>query len=178
MKDIVCLLSLLFVLILPLSAQNDALKELEDFRDKQNSMLEYSEDDMVKIPDTDISMAPPEHFEFSESLNGFFHKGSSSSIQILEIQNVSMKNVTKSLTQAYFEKQGFHLKKESVLQLDNGNKAKIYLTNYKVNNENYQRIFFFTGKKNTIWINVNYPAIVKDLLYKPIISSLKTVNQY
>ena len=36
---------------------------------------------------------------------------------------------------------------------------------------------FFTGSDPGIWINVNYPAIVKALLYKPIIESLKTVHQ-
>jgi hypothetical protein len=176
MKNIICLMSLLFVLIAPLSAQNEGIKKLEDFSEKQKSMLEYSEDDMVNIPGMDISMAPPAHFKHDESLPGFLHKGTSASIQILEVQNIKMETVTKSLTQAYFEQQGFQLEKESVLLLDNGKKAKIYLTNYNVNDEDYQRIFFFTGGKNTIWINVNYPAVVKDLIYKPIISSLKTIK--
>ncbi|MGC9331708.1 MAG: hypothetical protein ACP5DZ_07520 [Bacteroidales bacterium] len=177
MKSVFCLLFSIFILILPLSAQHEELKELEALRDKQNAMLEYSEEDMVNVPGMDVRMAPPEHFEFSESINGFLHKGSSASIQILEIQNVSMTDVTKTLNHAYFEQQGFQLTKESMIELNNGEKAKIYLTNYEVNNEKYERIFFFTGTENTIWINVNYPAIVKDLLYKPIISSLKTVNK-
>ncbi|MDA3819041.1 MAG: hypothetical protein PF590_00995 [Candidatus Delongbacteria bacterium] len=176
MKKAFCLLSILFVISLPLIAQNEGLKELEDLRDKQNAMLEYSEEDMVEIPGKDIVMAPPEYFEYNDSIGGFFHPGSSTSIQILEIQNASMTDATKSLNQAYFETQGFHLKKDSVLQLNSGKQAKIYITDYTVNNEKYERIFFFTGNEKTIWINVNYPIIVKDLVYKPVISSLKTVK--
>lgn len=176
MKSVFCLLSILFVISLSLVAQNDGLKDLEDLRDKQNALLEYSEEDMVEIPGKDIVMAPPEYFEYNDSIGGFFHPGSSTSIQILEIQNASMSDATESLNQTYFETQGFHLKKDSVLTLNNGNSAKIYITDYTVNNEAYERIFFFTGHDKTIWVNVNYPAIVKDLVYKPVMSSLKTVK--
>ncbi|MFO7791120.1 MAG: hypothetical protein R6V32_11170 [Bacteroidales bacterium] len=174
--------NILYILILLLfsvqaSGQNEDMEDLEDFRKKQSSELEFDKEDMVDIPEMDIRMAPPEGFEFHDSLNGFVHKGSSASIQILEIENVGMKNATESLTQEYFKQQGFQLEKESVLQLNNGKKAKIYVTDYTVKDENYQRIFFFTGNKNTIWINVNYPMIVKDLIYKPIIASLKTVTK-
>ncbi len=176
MKNAIGLLLIIMVFNVPLIAQNDGVEKLQDFSNTQQAMLEYDKEDMVKVPGKDVIMAPPEHFEYTDSIEGFFHPGSSTSLQVLEIKNVSMMDVTGSLTSSYFENQGFHLKKDSTLRLNNGNKAKIYITEFSVSNEKYERIFFFTGEENTIWINVNYPSIVRDLIYKPVMSSLKTVK--
>ncbi len=154
--------------------QNDDLKA---FSEEQLARLDKSDAERVNAPNTDVKIAPPESFVKESTINGFIHKGSSTSIQVITIRNAGYQSVTKSLTNEYFEKQGFTLEKTEEMILQNGEPAKLYITSFSTNAEKYQRIFFFTGKENTIWINVNYPKIVEGLLYKPVISSLKTVSQ-
>jgi hypothetical protein len=155
-------------------AQSD---DLQAFADNQQARLDKSDADRVTAPNTNVKLAPPDDFVKESTINGFIHKGSSTSIQVITIRNAGYQSVTKALTNEYFQKQGFTLEKTEEMTLQNGEPAKLFITSFKTGSENYQRIFFFTGKENTIWINVNYPEIVKGLLYKPVISSLKTVSQ-
>lgn len=97
-------------------------------------------------------------------------------MQVIEIKGVSYKKVTSSLNASYFEGQGFHLIESKQLQLKSGKMAFIYRTNYSVNNADYERIFFFTGNENTLWINVNYPLVMKPLVYNVVENSLKSVR--
>jgi hypothetical protein len=164
-------------MLLAISPASHAQDELSDFVKRQNAKLDLSEKDALKAPNTNVSMVPPENFELNPATNGFIHEGSATTIQIIEINNVSAESITASLNAEYFEKQGFKLESEQEIQLNNGKTANIYITHFEVNGEAFYRIFFFTGNENTIWINVNFPAIVKGLLQKPIIASLKTVKQ-
>ncbi|MEA1874080.1 MAG: hypothetical protein U9N51_06595 [Bacteroidota bacterium] len=173
------LLHILFIssMLMAINSTCYAQDELTDFVKRQNAKLDLSEKDAIEAPNTNVSIIPPENFELNPATNGFIHEGSATTIQIMEINNVSVKNVTTSLNTEYFKNQEFNLESKQDIQLNNGNFATIYLTKYTVNEEDFYRLFFFTGDKKTIWINVNFPAIVKDLLYKPIIASLKTVKQ-
>jgi len=173
------LLHSLFIasIFLAISPTTHAQDELSEFVKRQNAKLELSEKDALQAPNTNISMVPPENFELNPATNGFIHNGSATTIQIMEINNVSTANITTSLNSEYFEEQGFKLESKQDIQLNNGNFATVYLTKFTANEEDFYRLFFFTGNEKTVWINVNFPAIVKGLLYKPIIASLKTVKQ-
>ncbi|MFO7879339.1 MAG: hypothetical protein ACQES0_05990 [Bacteroidota bacterium] len=155
-------------------AQTEAL---EEFSEKQKERLDKSNAPKTEAPNTDVHIAPPEDFIVQPSINGFIHKGSSTSIQVIEIHNVCCEAVIKSLSKNYFKEQGFDLIKSESIQLHNGDTGKLYLTKYSAGGENYRRIFFFTGIDNTVWININYPTIVEGLIYKPIVASLKTVSR-
>jgi len=173
------LLHTLFIvtLLTIISTTSYAQDELSDFVKRQNEKLNLSAKDAQQAPNTNVHMVPPEDFELNPSTNGFIHKGSATTIQIMEINNVSAAKIIKSLDAEYFDKQGFKLESRADIQLNNGKNAIIYLTQYNTNGEDFYRLFFFTGNEKTIWINVNFPAIVKILLYEPIIASLKTVRQ-
>jgi hypothetical protein len=154
-----------------------AQNELSDFVQRKHETLDLSTQKAQKAPNTHVMMVPPENFVLNPGLSGFIHNGSSTTIQVLEINNVSSQKIRESLNAAYFKAQGFKLESQEIITLNNGEEAIVYLTQFTVNNENFCRLLFFTGEETTIWINVNYPAIVKTLLHKPIIASLKTVRQ-
>ncbi|MFW6302033.1 MAG: hypothetical protein ACOC01_00780 [Bacteroidales bacterium] len=156
------------------AAQTEAL---EDFSEKQRARLDKSNAPKTEVPNTNVHIAPPADFDVQPSINGFIHKGSSTSIQVIEIHNVCCETVIKSLSKNYFKEQGFELIKSERIRLHNGDAGKLYLTKYTAGEENYRRIFFFTGINNTVWININYPTIVEGLIYKPIVASLKTVSR-
>ncbi|MDA3912439.1 MAG: hypothetical protein PF448_13885 [Bacteroidales bacterium] len=173
------LLHILFIVstLMVISPASHAQDELSDFVKRQNAKLDLSKEDALQAPNTNVSMVPPENFELNPTTNGFIHEGSATTIQIMEINNVSAESITKSLNAEYFENQGFKLESKQEIQLNDGGSATVYVTYFNVNGEEFYRLFFFTGNEKTIWINVNFPAIVKGLLQKPIIASLKTVKQ-
>jgi len=47
--------------------------------------VEYNPNKLVFAPNTNVKMIPPEYFEVDESINGFVHKGSAATIQVMEI---------------------------------------------------------------------------------------------
>lgn len=163
--------------MLPAISIAQTTKDLGSFTANKQASIKTDNQNLIQAPNTKVYLTPPAHFTANPEINGFIHKGSSSTIQVVEIANINPDAVTTSLDSSYFSIQGFYLKNTENILLNNGENGIIYTTTYTIKNEEYYRLFFFTGETNTVWINVNFPAIVKILLYDPIIESLKTVCQ-
>lgn len=131
----------------------------------------------INFPNTAIKFKPPAHFVTYEKINGFMHPGSSSTIQATEIQGTPYVLYTKALTADYFEKQGFKLvSKEDIKTKDNKN-GTLYTVTFTVKGIDYERMMFFTGDYNrTVWINANYPVMVKFLLFETLKRSILSVQ--
>lgn len=166
---------LLFVLISLISTAQ--AEHADSLHNLNNEDIQLKNNEKIKAPGTSVFIVPPKHFEEKRSANGFIHKGSSTIIQIQEIEGIGYKKTIKKLDHDHFKSQDFKLKEEKDIKLNDGEKAHLFIAEYIAENEKYERLMLFTGKESTIWVNVNYPAIVKPLIYKPVIASLKTISR-
>lgn len=169
-------ITILLMLLMCTSIQAQESDELAGFMESQKAKLNLSNKTPVNAPNTDVYLVPPENFAINPSNNGFIHNNSATTIQVVEINNVNSEQIIKTLNTAYFAEQGFTLEHQETIVLDDGKVANLFVTSYQVGDEKFNRIFFFTGKQSTIWININFPSIVKSLIYQPLIASLKTVK--
>ncbi|HPX74958.1 MAG TPA: hypothetical protein PLW77_00085 [Bacteroidales bacterium] len=150
--------------------------ELEVFVQEQNAKLEYNPNKLVVAPNTNVKMIPPEYFEADESINGFVHRGSAATIQVVEINGVSYRDISSSMTKEYIEAQNYIFKEKINLQTATGKDAVIFFVEFTSGEMVYERAMFFTGEENTIWVNFNYPLNMKKLLYPAIEACLISVE--
>jgi hypothetical protein len=81
------------------------------------------------------------------------------------------------MTEEYIKSQGYEFKERKLMQTQNGNEAVVYFVSFTAEEIEYERAMFFTGKENTVWININYPLSMKNLIYPAIEATLKSVQQ-
>ncbi|MDD3875985.1 MAG: hypothetical protein PHT69_05155 [Bacteroidales bacterium] len=130
-----------------------------------------------QIPNTKIELIPPAHFRFMEQMNGFLHVGTSSSIQIQEIRGTAYPMIVQGLTEGHFTSQGVTLISKEEVLTSNGQKAVIFTVAFKVDDFEFERLMFFSGDyNNTIWINANYPVVMKEILNVVLKESLLTAR--
>lgn len=171
-KYLIAILFLFFYL--NSSAQND---DLDAFVNNQQAKLIYDSSKLVKVPNLDVYLIPPDYFEKDSSINGFYHAGSASTIQVIEIKNVSFRVIESSMTEAHIANQNYKLLKKKSLTTVTGKSGIIYYLSFISNNVEYERAMFFTGEKNTIWVNINYPTTMKKLLLPAFEACLQSVQQ-
>lgn len=136
-----------------------------------------TDDVFFQVPHTQVELIPPAHFQFMEEINGFLHIGTSASVQVQEITGTAYVMVTEGLTEDYFQQQGVQkISKEEVVT-KHGAKGVIYKVAFEVDDKAFERLMFFTGDYHrTIWINANYPVIIKELMYIVLRESLLTAR--
>ncbi|GAB4299511.1 MAG: hypothetical protein Kow0068_23050 [Marinilabiliales bacterium] len=137
----------------------------------------------VKIPGTDISFAPPAHFIPVKDQLAFVHIGSSSSIQIKVIENTPFQLVTKDMDADFFAKQNVTLLGKEYIKTKSGKDGVMFLVSFKIKSKEvkeeiiYERLMFFTGDYNrTIWINANYPQVIRGVLFEVFKESMTSVQ--
>jgi len=131
----------------------------------------------VLIPNTHISMVPPEHFMFSAQMQGFFNAGTSSAIQVSEILGTSYIMVCKSLTPEYIQSQNLIYKDKIDVTTNSGYDGYIYILGFTSKGVDYERLMFLAGDyHHTIWANVSYPLISRGILYETMKESLLTAQ--
>lgn len=136
------------------------------------------------IPNTQILITPPAHFKFVEKINGFIHLGSSASITATAVDGTSYLQVAEGLTPEYFKTQNAILISCEDVKTASGMEGKLYTLSFQTTSNDtskkvlqFERMMFFTGDYNrTIWLNANYPALLKKLLYSVMRESLLTVK--
>ncbi len=149
---------------------------LEEFVDAQQEKLVYNESKLVKAPNTNVFLIPPEHFVADENINGFVHPGSATTIQVIEILGNSMTMIDAAMTEDYIKSQGYEFIDRIEIFTENQQPAVIYLVKFSSNDIEYERAMFFTGETELIWININYPTTIKKLIFPAIESCLKSVQ--
>jgi hypothetical protein len=139
----------------------------------------------VTLPNSDIKMVPPAFFKafLKDGKFGFIHEGAGSSISIEEIKGTAFTLLVKGMTKEYFAKQGVTLIAQEDVKTKQNKDATLMLVGFKVKSKDgekeveYERLMLFTGDYNrTIWINANYPAIIRKVLLAALRESLLSVQ--
>ena len=139
----------------------------------------------VNLPNSDIKMVPPAYFKafMKDGKFGFIHEGAASSISIEEIKGSAYTLIVKGMTKEYFEKQGVTLIAQEEVKTRQNKDGTLMLVGFKVKSKDgekeveYERLMLFTGDYNrTIWINANYPAMVRKVLLAALRESLLSVQ--
>lgn len=148
----------------------------EVVRHNQN-VFSYDGKTKVDVPGTDIRIIPPSHFTLYDTIQGFIHNGSSSTIQVNDIIRGPYVFITPKLTSEYFAKQGFTLVSKQDTITKSGMQASIYTVTFTASGTNYERLMIFTGDyERTIWVNANYPVVMRFLLGEVLKESLLSVE--
>jgi hypothetical protein len=150
--------------------------DLEGLVEDNNKKIEYSPEKLVEIPGTSVKMMPPPHFNLDNEITGFSHAGSASTIQIIEVKSVSYKSIDESMTDEHINSQGFELLERKEVELYSGEKAVMYVVQFDADGTIFERAMLFTGNKNAIWVNFNYPQSMKKLMAPAIEASLLSVQ--
>ena len=169
------LLSLALSIVFSLFAFSQEV-DLQEFVDSQLEKLEFDEGKLVHVPNTGVKIMPPPHFEPDNSIKGFVHPGSASTIQIMEVPGVSYHRIDKSMTKEHIQSQNYTFIDRKELTLNTGQAAVVYLVQFEIDGIIYERMMLFTGETNTIWINFNYPMSMKKLLAPAVEASLLSVQ--
>ncbi|MCK9611717.1 MAG: hypothetical protein PHR81_06205 [Bacteroidales bacterium] len=139
----------------------------------------------VTVPNSNIQIVPPAYFKafVNDGVFGFMHEGAASSISIQEISGTPYPIVAQSLTKEYLESQKMKLITKENIKTKAQKEAVIFLVSFPVKSKDseqemeYERMMLFTGDYNrTIWINANYPAVARKVLFAPLKESLLSVK--
>ena len=172
MKQAILLLFVSCFSLLSLAQEAD----LNAFVQDKQASLEYDVAKLVQAPNTNVFLIPPEYFIPDNNINGFSHPGSGTTIQVLEIPNVNHRTIEKGMTTEHFESQEYQLIEKAEITTEAGNRAVIYYVRFSTENTEYERAMLFTGEKNTIWVNMNYPVSMRKLLFPAIEATLKSIQ--
>jgi hypothetical protein len=125
------------------------------------------------IPNTDIIITPPVHFKYVDNIKGFVHLGTSASINIVEIDQISYLQIIEGLTPEYFAKQNATIIGVTDVVTQSGMNGKLYTLGFSINSNDsskkvlqFEKMMLFTGDyHHTIWVSANYPVMLKKVLY-------------
>ena len=129
----------------------------------------YDESKMVAIPNTNIRIQPPEYFQYSDSIPGFVHVGTMSSIQVEEVVGTSYLLISRAMDSAYFATQGMTLISVEPVVMHDGSDGLLFTAEMKLKGFVFERLVLMSGDYHfTMWINAGYIKLMSNKL-KPII---------
>lgn len=139
----------------------------------------YDESKMVAIPSTNIRIQPPEYFQYSDSLPGFLHVGTMSSIQVQEVAGTSYLLISMAMDSAYFASQGMTLISSEPVVMHDGSEGVLFTAEMKLKGFVFERLILMSGDYHfTIWINAGYIKLMRDKLRPIILQSMLTSKIY
>lgn len=139
----------------------------------------YDESKMVAIPSTNIRIQPPEYFQYSDSLPGFLHVGTMSSIQVQEVVGTSYLLISMAMDSAYFASQGMTLISSEPVVMHDGSEGVLFTAEMKLKGFVFERLILMSGDYHfTIWINAGYIKLMRDKLRPIILQSMLTSKIY
>ena len=109
--------------------------------------------------------------------------GTSASINVVEIDNISYLQITEGLTPAYFAEQNATIINVTDVKTKSGMDGKLYTLSFNVTANDtskkvlqFEKMMLFTGDyQHTIWISANYPVMLKKVLYLVMRESILSV---
>ena len=139
----------------------------------------YDESKMVAIPSTNIRIQPPEYFQYSDSLPGFLHVGTMSSIQVQEVVGTSYLLISMAMDSAYFASQGMRLISVEPVVMHDGSDGLLFTAEMKLKGFVFERLILMSGDYHfTMWINAGYIKLMRDKLRPIILQSMLTSKIY
>jgi hypothetical protein len=139
----------------------------------------YDESKMVAIPNTNIRIQPPEYFQYSDSLPGFLHVGTMSSIQVEEVVGTSYLLISRAMDSAYFATQGMTLISVEPVVMHDGSDGLLFTAEMKLNGFAFERLVLMSGDYHfTMWINAGYIKLMSNKLKPIILQSMLTSKIY
>ena len=131
------------------------------------------------IPSTNIRIQPPEYFQYSDSLPGFLHVGTMSSIQVQEVVGTSYLLISMAMDSAYFASQGMTLISSEPVVMHDGSEGVLFTAEMKLKGFVFERLILMSGDYHfTIWINAGYIKLMRDKLRPIILQSMLTSKIY
>jgi len=139
----------------------------------------YDESKMVAIPNTNIRIQPPEYFKYSDSLPGFLHVGTMSSIQVEEVVGTSYLLISRAMDSAYFATQGMTLISVEPVVMHDGSDGLLFTAEMKLQGFVFERLILMSGDYHfTMWINAGYIKLMSNKLKPIILQSMLTSKIY
>jgi hypothetical protein len=179
MRKFVTILTMVFLLNAMVSeAQVPMSQGFNKDISKSMSNLVPEPGQVIKVPGTNISMVPPEHFIISEELPGFVNFSYSSTIQVAEVTGTSYVMISEGMTKENFEEQNFSLIEKKEVKLNNGQQGILYRLKFVTQDGiDFERLLLFAGDyHNTLCISVNFPTVSHSILYEKLEQSLLTAQ--
>jgi hypothetical protein len=171
---------LVLLLYLMFAGNNDAHAQ-KVTQQQKDSLLNNWQD----IPGTDIRIIPPAYFKpfIKDGKYGFMHEGAAASISIQEVKGTPYVMVIQALSKEYIESQGMKYISREEVKTKEGKDGVIIAVGFKLKSTDgkqdvgYERLMLFTGDySKTVWVQANYPVVVKKVLYLVMRESLLTVS--
>ncbi len=137
------------------------------------------------VKGTSVTLQPPDKFTYSEKIKGFVHPGSAASMAVAEAEGISWIQACQSLTQASLSGQSVSLiTQEDVILKDGVTTGRFFVMRIIIKSNDstkqdleFERLMLFAGDyHHTVWVNSNYPALLKPLLYATLRESMLSVE--
>lgn len=143
--------------------------------------LSLQAQEKVYFAESNISIVPPVGFKQVDFFKGFFNYSNGASIQIESVDSIAYLLVAEGFTQANLTSQGVTLISKENITSPSGQKGILVTLRFEVSQEGetrqYERLSYLTGDMNrTIFLNANYPVLVKELVYESIKTCLLTAQ--
>lgn len=139
----------------------------------------YDDSKMVAIPKTNIRIQPPEYFIYSDSLPGFMHVGTMSSIQVEEVAGTSYIMISRAMDSAYFASQGMKLISVEPVVMHDGSDGMLFTAEMKLQGFVFERLILMSGDYHyTIWVNAGYIKLMRTKMKPIILQSMLTSKIY
>ncbi len=139
----------------------------------------YDDSKMVAIPNTNIRIQPPEYFKYSDSVPGFLHVGTMSSIQVEEVVGTSYLLISRAMDSAYFASQGMRLISVEPVVMHDGSDGLLFTAEMKLKGFVFERLILMSGDYHfTMWINAGYIKLMSNKLKPIILQSMLTSKIY
>lgn len=138
-----------------------------------------------EVPGTNLKIIPPAYFKpfIKEGKYGFMHEGAAASISVQEVTGSPYTMVIQVLTKEYIESQGLHYISREEVKTKQGKDGVIIAVSFTVKSTDgkqdveYERLMLFTGDySRTVWVQGNYPVLVKNVLYLVIRESILSIQ--
>lgn len=127
------------------------------------------------FPNSNLTLTPPKTFR-ADNQGNLIHDWTGSSIQCT-IVNTNYLSLLKTINKETFEKQGYTYINQQTLSTQRNKEGTLFLIGFTSNGVEYERIVFFIGNNNqTAWLSINYPLIMKSLLFETIENCLTTIE--
>lgn len=127
------------------------------------------------FPKSTLTFTPPKSFR-KDNQGDIVHDWTGSSIQCT-IVNAEYASLLKTIHKETFVKQGYTYINQYLLTTKQGKEGTIFLIGFKSSETEYERIVFFIGHNGqTAWVSINYPLMMKTLLYETLENCLTTIE--